>query len=76
MLDSFSQGSGGVGILTLFHSQQKKTNHFCTVVSKKSANNENKEKEFERLYACQMGMSQPHQNTAWIHHTFLLTNGC
>jgi len=31
---SFSQGSGGVGILTLFHRQQKKTNHVCTVVSK------------------------------------------
>jgi len=59
-----------------YHSQQKKTNHFCTVVLKKSDNNLKREKEVERLYACQNGLCPPHLKQSLDPLSFSLTNGC
>jgi len=42
----------------------KKGKQFLHCGFKKSDNNEKREKEFERLHACQNGLSQPHQNRA------------
>jgi hypothetical protein len=42
----------------------------------KSDNNEKREKEFERLYACQNGLSLPHLKQGLDPLSSLLTNGC